>query len=89
VVAGYTYLNPTAVGLAGAGIQGPIPNTAHNQANIWTNYDFPFGLKLGTGSNYISERFAGTDAQQVPGSISTPTVPGPGRTFLLTARLSL
>jgi catecholate siderophore receptor len=136
VVAGYTYLNPTAIGLAGAGIHGPIPNTAHNQANLWANYDFGFGLQLGTGVNYISERLAGTDAQLVPGTISTPTVPGyatwdgmigyrvnsrvsvqlngfnltdeyyfinsyftrpnenhtvpgPGRTFLLTARLSL
>jgi outer membrane receptor for monomeric catechols len=76
VVAGYTYLNPTAIGLAGAGIHGPIQNTAHNQANLWANYDFGFGLQLGTGVNYISERLAGTDAQLVPGTISTPTVPG-------------
>ena len=131
-----SYLNPKAIGLAGAGIQGPIPNTAHNQANLWANYDFNFGLKLGAGINYISTRFAGSDPLLVPGTISTPTVPGyttldgmigyrlnslvtlqlngfnltdkfyfinsyftrpnenhtvpgPGRTFLLTARLSL
>jgi catecholate siderophore receptor len=136
VVGGYTYINPTTVGLAGAGIEGPIPNTAHNQANLWTNYEFPFGMQLGTGFNYISERFAGTDTGFIPGSVSVPTVPGyftwdamvgyrvnsnvslqlngfnltnkfyyinsyftrpnenhtvpgPGRTFLLTARLSL
>jgi catecholate siderophore receptor len=136
IVGGYTYLNPKAVGLAAAGVEGPIPNTAHNQANLWANYDFNFGLKLGAGINYISTRLAGSDALLVPGTVSTPsvpgyttldgmigyrfnslvtlqlngfnltdkyyfinsyftrpnenhTVPGPGRTFLLTARLSL
>jgi catecholate siderophore receptor len=136
IVGGYTYLDPSAVGLAGAGIHGPIPNTAHHQANLWTHYDFSSGLELGTGLNYISQRLAGSDAQLIPGSISTPivsgyvtwdamvgyrfnslvtvqlngfnltdefyfvnsyftrpnenhTVPGPGRTFLLSARLSL
>jgi catecholate siderophore receptor len=136
VVGGYTYLNPTAVGLVAAGVPGPIPNTAHNQANLWLNYDFTAGLQLGLGANYISTRFAGTDIQFNPGTVSVPTVPGyttvdalvgyrinsnvtlqlnafnladkfyfinsyftrpnenhtvpgPGRTFLLTARLSL
>ncbi|HEY4213909.1 MAG TPA: TonB-dependent receptor [Steroidobacteraceae bacterium] len=76
VLGGYTYLDPSAVGLAGAGIQGPIPNTAHNQANVWTTYEFVGGLKLGSGVNYISERFAGTDTQAFPGVVSVPTVPG-------------
>ena len=76
IVAGYTYLDPKAVGLAGAGIRGAIPNTAHNQANLWTNYDFNFGLKLGAGINFISTRYAGSDVQLVPGTVNTPTVPG-------------
>ena len=42
-------------------MHGPIPNTAHNQANLWTTYDFDSGLKIGTGVNYIGERNAGTD----------------------------
>ena len=49
IIAGYTYLDPTAIGLVAAGIHGPIPNTAHNQANLWTTYDFDFGLKIGAG----------------------------------------
>ena len=76
VVAGYTYLDPTAIGLAGVGIHGPIPNTAHNQANIWTTYDFDDGLKLGTGLNYVGMRRAGTDNATVPGQITVATVPG-------------
>lgn len=32
ILGGYTYLDRSAVGLAGAGVHGPIPNTAHNQA---------------------------------------------------------
>ncbi|MEI9993950.1 MAG: TonB-dependent siderophore receptor [Rhizomicrobium sp.] len=76
IVAGYTYLDPTAVGLAGVGVHGPIPNTAHNQANLWTSYDFDDGLKLGTGVNYVGMRRAGTDNGTVPGTILTATVPG-------------
>jgi catecholate siderophore receptor len=75
IVAGYTYLDPSAVGLAGAGIHGPIPNTAHNQANLWTTYDFDSGLKLGAGANYLGRVSAGTDNMTVPGSIVVAHVP--------------
>ncbi|MGN6514542.1 MAG: TonB-dependent receptor [Rhizomicrobium sp.] len=76
IVAGYTYLDTSAVGLAGPGVKGPIPNTARNQANIWTTYDFDSGLKLGIGLNYIGRREAGTDNGTVPGGIIVPKVPG-------------
>jgi catecholate siderophore receptor len=75
IVAGYTYLDPTAVGLAAAGVKGPIPNTAHDQGNIWTTYDFDSGLKLGGGVNYMGIRAAGTDNLTVPGSIIVAKVP--------------
>ena len=45
--AGYTYLAPRAVGLIAAGVPGPIPNVAHDQANLWTVYDCDCGLKTG------------------------------------------
>src|SRR5262249_43408900 len=76
IVGGYTYLDPTAVGLAGAGVAGPIPNTSHHQANLWANYELDAGLKVGVGLNYIGERFAGTDNLLIPGTISVPKVPG-------------
>ncbi|HWD50475.1 MAG TPA: TonB-dependent siderophore receptor [Rhizomicrobium sp.] len=76
IVAGYTYLDASAVGLAGAGIKGPIPNTAHNQANLWTTYDFDDGLKAGVGINYVSQRAAGTDNATIPGEIVVAHAPG-------------
>jgi len=76
VVAGYTYLDPTSTGLVAAGAKGPIPNTAHNQANLWTTYDFDAGWKIGAGINYIGERNAGIDNASVPGSVITAHAPG-------------
>ena len=76
IIAGYTYLDPTAIGLAGPGVHGPIPNTAHNQANLWTTYDFDNGLRLGTGLNYTGMRRAGADNLSVPGRTITVTAPG-------------
>jgi catecholate siderophore receptor len=76
IVAGYTYLDGSAVGLAGVGVKGPIPNTAHNQGNLWTTYDFDDGFKIGAGLNYVGERAAGTDNLTVPGSIVVAHAPG-------------
>jgi len=75
IIAGYTYLDPTAVGLAGAGVHGPIPNTAHNQANLWSVYDFDNGFRFGGGLNYLGRVSAGTDNATVPGSIVVAHVP--------------
>jgi len=75
LIAGYTYIDATAVGLAGAGVHGPIPNTAHNQANLWTVYDFDNGFRLGGGLNYLGRVAAGTDNATVPGSIVVAHVP--------------
>ena len=62
ILGGYTYLMGTSNGLFGTGIKGPIPNTARNQANLWTTYDFDSGLKLGAGANYLGRRAAFEDA---------------------------
>ena len=59
IVAGYTYLesetdkstDPTQIGKQ-------LPNTARNQANLWTVYDFESGWKLGAGLNFVGERYA-------------------------------
>ena len=80
IIAGYTYLDATAVGLAGvdaAGnpIHGPIPNTAHNQANLWTVYDFEHGFRLGAGLNYTGRINAGTDNATIPGNVLVAHVP--------------
>jgi len=75
IIAGYTYLDPTAVGLAGPGVHGPIPNTTHNQANLWSVYDFDYGLQAGLGLNYVGQVEAGTDSATVPGTIQIAHVP--------------
>lgn len=75
IIAGYTYLDPTAVGLAGPGVHGPIPNTTHNQANLWSVYDFDHGLQAGLGLNYAGQVEAGTDSATVPGIIQIAHVP--------------
>jgi catecholate siderophore receptor len=56
LTAGYIHLSATAIGLAGAGVSGPIPNTAHNQANLWATYDFDDDFNIGTGVNYLGRR---------------------------------
>ena len=58
VVAGYTYLDGSSMGLFGTNLKGPVPNTAHNQANLWTTYDFDSGFKAGLGVNYLGRRAA-------------------------------
>jgi len=75
VIAGYTYLDATAVGLAGPGVHGPIPNTAHNQANLWTAYDFDSGLMVGAGLNYVGRVAAGVDTETVPGTFRIAHAP--------------
>jgi catecholate siderophore receptor len=75
ILAGYTYLDPTAVGLAGVGVHGPIPNTSHNQANLWSTYALDDKFTFGGGITYIGRVAAGTDNATVPGEIVTAHVP--------------
>jgi catecholate siderophore receptor len=59
ILAGYTYLDartikstdPTQVGQL-------LPNTAHNQANLWTTYEPTEDWKVGAGLNYLGRREA-------------------------------
>ena len=75
LIAGYTYLAPRAVGLIAAGVPGPIPNVARNQANLWTVYDFDWGVHVGGGLNWMGHREAATDALSDPGRIVTAQLP--------------
>jgi catecholate siderophore receptor len=75
IIAGYTYLDPTAIGLVAPGLHGPIPNTSHNQANLWTVYDFQTDWRVGAGLNYVGRVDAGSDNATVPGQIVTAHVP--------------
>jgi len=75
ITAGYTCIAPLAVGLVAPGVAGPIPNTARNQANLWTTYEFDDGVKLGTGVNYVGRRDAGTDSATTPGTVTVAKIP--------------
>ena len=75
ITGGYTYIAPHAVGLVAAGVPGPIPNTARNQANLWSIYEFSDDLKIGAGMNYVGRRDAGTDNATVPGLVIVAKVP--------------
>ena len=75
ITAGYTYLQPEAKGLIAPGVKGPIPNIARNQANLWTTYELPLGIEIGTGLNYVGTRSAGTDTLTDPRSLIIATVP--------------
>jgi catecholate siderophore receptor len=76
ITAGYTYLAPRAVGLIAAGVPGPMPDVAHDQANLWTVYDWDFGLHTGVGVNWVGRRSAATgDTLSVPGTTIYPSVP--------------
>jgi catecholate siderophore receptor len=71
--AGYTYLDASSKGLFGTDVTGPVPNTARNQANLWTTYDFDDGLKLGAGANYLGRRAAFKSASgvaHIPGYVT-------------------
>ena len=75
LTAGYTYLAPRAVGLIAAGVPGPIPNVANDQANLWTVYDFDSGLKTGVGLNWTGHRQIAADTLSIPGQIITAAAP--------------
>jgi catecholate siderophore receptor len=71
IIAGYTYLDartikstdPTQVGQL-------VPNTAHNQANLWTTYELG-DWTIGSGINYVGRREADTHGlDHVPSAVT-------------------
>ena len=61
VIAGYTYLDARTLATKGTPanqVNQGLPNTAHNQANLWTVYEFDQGVNVGFGVNYLGKRDA-------------------------------
>ncbi len=59
IVAGYTYIDPRTVKSTDPTQVGRmLPNTAHNQANLWLEYECDDNWEVGTGANYLGKRFA-------------------------------
>jgi catecholate siderophore receptor len=61
IIAGYTYLDARTLATKGTPanqVNQGLPNTAHNQANLWTVYEFDQGFSVGFGVNYLGKRNA-------------------------------
>lgn len=71
IFSGYTYLDGrTLASGTPADVGKPMPNTAHNQLNLWTEYELPGGWEVGGGGNWLSHRFADSaGAAYVPGYV--------------------
>jgi catecholate siderophore receptor len=69
IFAGYTYLDGKTISSGTAAYVGqPLPNTARNAINLWTEYEFSAAWEIGTGFNWLDRRFAD--------SAGTTTIPG-------------
>jgi catecholate siderophore receptor len=71
IFSGYTYLDGRTIASGTPADVGKVmPNTAHNQANLWTEYELPGGWEIGGGGNWLSHRFADSaEAAYVPGYV--------------------
>ncbi|HEY5410157.1 MAG TPA: TonB-dependent siderophore receptor, partial [Caulobacteraceae bacterium] len=59
IIAGYTYLDArTTSSLIPGQVGQRLPNTARNQASVWTTYEPTEALKFGIGANYLGQRAA-------------------------------
>jgi catecholate siderophore receptor len=71
LVAGYSLLDGKTVSSGTAAYVGKeIPNVAHDQLNLWTEYYLPFGIEVGGGGNWLGQRFADSgEMAHVPGYV--------------------
>lgn len=59
IFSGYTYLDGRTLASGTAANVGKVmPNTAHDQLNLWTEYELPAGWEVAAGANWLSHRFA-------------------------------
>ncbi len=74
IIAGYTYLDARTLATKGTPanqVNQGLPNTAHNQANLWTVYEFDQGVNVGFGVNYLGKRDADNiGLNKIPGYVT-------------------
>ncbi len=72
ITAGYTYLDArTTSSLIPSQVGQRLPNTARNQANLWTVYEPIEALKFGLGVNYLGRRAAdASGVAYIPGYVT-------------------
>lgn len=71
IFSGYTYLDGRTLASGTSAYVGKLmPNAAHNQLNLWTEYELPGGWEVGGGGNWLSHRFADSaETAYVPGYV--------------------
>ena len=71
IFSGYTYLDGRTLASGTPAYVGKVmPNTAHDQLNLWTEYELPDGWEVGGGGNWLSHRFADSgETAYVPGYV--------------------
>jgi catecholate siderophore receptor len=69
--AGYSLLDGKTVSSGTAAYVGKeMPNVAHDQLNLWTEYYLPFGIEVGGGGNWVGQRFADSgETARLPGYV--------------------
>jgi catecholate siderophore receptor len=69
--AGYSLLDGKTVSSGTAAYVGKeMPNVAHNQMNLWSEYYLPFGIEVGAGGNWVGQRFADSgESARLPGYV--------------------
>ncbi len=69
--AGYTLLDGETLSSATAAYVGKeMPNVAHNQMNLWSEYELPHGLEIGGGAYWVGRRYADSgESAVVPGYV--------------------
>jgi catecholate siderophore receptor len=59
IFGGYTYLDGKTISSGTAAYVGkPLPNTAPNALNLWSEYEFSSAWEAGAGFNWLDRRFA-------------------------------
>lgn len=71
IFSGYTYLDGrTLASGTPADVGKLMPNAAHDQLNLWTEYELPGGWEVGGGGNWLSHRFADSaETAYIPGHV--------------------
>lgn len=71
IFSGYTYLDGRTLASGTAADVGKLmPNTAHNQLNLWSEYELPRGWEIAGGGNWLSYRYADSgQSAYVPGFV--------------------
>jgi catecholate siderophore receptor len=69
VFGGYVWMPSKVVSGPSTAFPGHVlPNTPQQTASMWTTYDLPFHFTVGTGMQYVDQRYAGVNnLNSVPG----------------------